>query len=872
MGQDATWYREIDVAFTFGTESSISLDTPEKMFLDFSDRKFQGLLTHQGHVLDEYQKKGLSQPNVAIKLPTGSGKTLVGTLIAEWRRRREHERVVYVCPTHQLAYQVVQEAKGKYGFGDSIAAFVGKKSGYNPEDAGRFQAGEVVAVTTYGGLFNAKTFFDEPHLIIFDDAHSAENYMTQHWSLEVDRLSHRALFLVLAEILAPGLASLDAKNIRDDAQNVSDLTWADMVPGSFIRSIEHQLISAFDEHLVNDDLRWRWNEIRSHLSACRVYISNGQILIRPLVPPTLRYKPFANAKQRIFMSATLGEGGDLERVTGVQRITRLSVSEDFNAQGVGRRFFLMPGKALATTEQNVLQCAAIEEAKKAVVLVPDFKTAAVVEAEVAETIQFPTFNAKQIEDSKAPFLNAPSAVAVLANRYDGIDFADDQCRLLIMRDLPSAANLQERVFQDRMSAGLLLADRIRTRFVQAVGRCTRSATDYSAVILLGEKLHTYISKKETRSALHPELQAEITFGMKQSGTSENMLENLKIFYARGDDWKAADNEIRRMRSQATQTSLPALDQLQAAANYEVAFQYALWDHNPVGALEAAKKILGILQDDGLKGYRGLWNYFAGDTAALVAELGISDMSGVAKEYYHIAAKTIPAVHWFWELADRRDGRALEDTRRGVSAAPLIERLERQFAELGTRHDDKFVKVERVILEGIEQDEYKKFENAQKELGKLLGFDAGNVETVAAPDGWWIADHTFAIVFEDYTQAEDKTELGVNKARQVASHPIWLKTKFNLPDSAMIIPVLVSNIEGAEQDAAMHLQDVAFWKTDEFRVWARNALSVIRNLRTKYPGPGDLFWREEAMEAYATNGMDPASLRQRLIPLRCAATF
>lgn len=842
------------------------------MFLDFSDRAFKGLLTHQGHVLAEYQSKGLKAANVAIKLPTGSGKTLVGTLIAEWRRRKEHERVVYVCPTHQLAYQVVEEAKGKYGFGNAIAPFVGKKANYNPADKGRFQAGEVIAVTTYGGLFNANTFFDEPHLLIFDDAHAAENYMAQHWSLQIDRASHRALFAVLAEILAPVLSPLDAKRLREDVQTQWDMSWIDMVPAQSVRAIEAQLIAALDEHLAGDDLRWRWQEVRAHLAACRVYISAGEVLIRPLVPPTMRYAPFANAKQRIFMSATLGEGGDLERVTGVPKIDRLSISEDFNAQGVGRRFFLMPGKALSEEEQNVLQCAAIEEAGKAVVLVPDFKTAGVVESEIAATIQFPVFNAKQIEESKQPFLQSQKAVAVLANRYDGIDFADDQCRLLVTRDLPSASNLQERFLQSRMSAGLLLADRVRTRFVQAVGRCTRSATDYSAVILLGEKLHTYISKKETRSALHPELQAELTFGMAESGTSEDMLENLKIFYARGEEWKAADNEIRRLRGEASQAALPALAQLREAANQEVAYQYALWDNNPLGALEAARAILTVLQDGGLKGYRALWNYLAGDAANQVTAARVSDMSSAAREYYRMAAKAAPGVHWLRELADEREDSADKEGQPGGSAAPLIERLETRFAELGTRHDDKFVKVEREILEAIGQDGYEQFERGKMELGRLLGFDAGNVESNAAPDGWWIADETFAIVFEDYTEAQEGSLLGVVKARQVASHPKWLRSRFSLSDKCDVVPVLVSGVKGADDEAALQLEEVAFWSTEEFRVWATNAVGVIRGLRSSYPGPGDMFWREDAMTSYASNGLDPASLKQRLRPLKCASKF
>lgn len=860
------------MAFKLGGTSSISLESPERMFLDFSDRAFKGLLTHQGHVLAEYQATAISASNVAIKLPTGSGKTLVGVLIAEWRRRRMQERVVYVCPTRQLAHQVVEEARTKYGMRDAIAAFVGRKVDYSAADKGRFQSGDVIAVTTYGGLFNARTFFDEPHCLIFDDAHAAENYMSQHWTLQISRLSHPTLFSVLASILAAGVSPLDAKRLRDDAQSAWDISWVDMVPAEFVASIEQQLLAVLDEHLVEDDLRWRWREIRDHLNACRLYISTGEIMLRPLIPPTLRYAPFANAKQRIFMSATLGEGGDLERVTGVPRIQRLSVSDDFNAQGVGRRFFILPGRALADEEQHALQCAAIQEAKKAVVLVPDFKTARVVEGEIAETLQYPVYAASQIEESKQAFVQAQQAVAVLANRYDGIDFPDEQCRLLIMRGLPAAANLQERFLVSRMSAGLLLADRVRTRVVQAVGRCTRSATDYSAVILLGEDLHTYISKRETRSALHPELQAELTFGIEQSGTSEEMLENLRLFYARGEEWRGAENEIRRLRGVAEQTKLAALEQLREAADYEVAYQYAMWDRNPVGALEQARHVLTVLQEGGLKGYRALWNYLAGDAANQATRDGVVDLSGIAREYYAIAAKASSGIAWLRQLAGLRESQVIADAKPGLSAAPLIERLELRFAELGTRHDEKFAKVERLILQGLAQDAYAPFEDAQKELGLLLGYDAGNVETDGAPDPWWVADESFAIVFEDFTEAQLNTLLPVNKARQVASHPTWLRHRLGLGDQTKIVPVLVSEITGAAPDAAMHLQEVAFWRTSEFRVWAANALSTIRALRTSYPGPGDMFWREEAMAAYAANGMDPASLSQRLQPLRGAATF
>ena len=99
------------MAFTIQGGSSVTLDSPGRMFLDFSDRRFQGLLTHQGRVLADYQNSALSLPDVAIKLPTGSGKTLVGMLLGEWRRRSRGERVVYVCPTRQLGSGLIDQSQ-----------------------------------------------------------------------------------------------------------------------------------------------------------------------------------------------------------------------------------------------------------------------------------------------------------------------------------------------------------------------------------------------------------------------------------------------------------------------------------------------------------------------------------------------------------------------------------------------------------------------------------------------------------------------------------------------------------------------------------------------------------------------------------------
>ena len=216
------------------------------------------------------------------------------------------------------------------------------------------------------------------------------------------------------------------------------------------------------------------------------------------------------------MSATLGEGGDLERLTGRQGITRLPVPDGWDRQGIGRRFFIFPEMTL-TPEQGVeLRHKLMERVPRSVVLVPNDRAKEEIRSDVETELGLEVFDATGIEELKETFVKTDGAVAIFANRYDGIDFPGDECRLLFLDGLPRTTNAQERFFVSRMGAFALLQGRIQTRVVQAVGRCTRSLQDYSAVIVTGSDLTDYLNSPKQLSCFHPELQAELDFGARQS--------------------------------------------------------------------------------------------------------------------------------------------------------------------------------------------------------------------------------------------------------------------------------------------------------------------------------------------------------------------
>ena len=188
--------------FNVSRPSSIESEDFQKVFFAICvPVHIPGLLSHQADILREYVEKAMDKPDVAFQLPTGSGKTLVGLLLGEWRRRNRKERVLYLCPTRQLVHQVAEQANSTYGM--HVIPFVGPKAEYEPSEKSDYLNADAIAVAPYSALFNVKPFFENANLLILDDVHSSEGYIASPWSLRIDKFKaeHTDLFLALANLL-----------------------------------------------------------------------------------------------------------------------------------------------------------------------------------------------------------------------------------------------------------------------------------------------------------------------------------------------------------------------------------------------------------------------------------------------------------------------------------------------------------------------------------------------------------------------------------------------------------------------------------------------------------------------------------------------
>ncbi len=845
------------MAFKKPTAPASVSESPDRLFLDLPKRRYPSLFDHQGQMLRNYVAKALKAQDVALQLPTGSGKTLVGLLLAEWRRRKFGDKVVYLCPTVQLVNQVAEEASAKYGL--SVQPFSGPIKEYEPTAKTAYDDGERVAVTTYSSLFNINPFFGDPDTVIVDDAHAAENYIASMWTLSMSRSDTNAAVVALhsavASVLKQAVPGLTYARMMGISRDVDDASWVDMLPAHALAALADELRTTINGHVEGLRERYSWKSLASHLHACQLYMSATVIMIRPLIPPTWSHAPFANAAQRIFMSATLGAGGDLERLTGRSKILRLPIPDGWDVQGIGRRFFVFPEKSLNEDETLALRHSLMREAGRSLVLTPRRDSAEAVKDDVRESLEYPVFDADDLERTKANFLAEPKAVAVIANRYDGIDFPGDDCRLLFVEGLPKATNLQERFLMTRMGANLLFNERVQTRVMQALGRCTRGLNDFSAVVVTGEDLPTYLTERRRRTHFHPELQAEIEFGILQSTdtNAREIIENFKTFLEHDDEWQDANDTILEMRSAKTQEGFPAMDDLETSVACEIAWQTALWNGDYVQAYDAARDVLSRLNDAGLRGYRALWYYLAGAVAERAAALGIAGFEVKARQSFGKAKEAAQGIPWLIALA-QGDAPEVTSAKAAAEATLMlqIERLEAYLVGLGTLHNRDFAARESEIRNGLAT--AKNFEMAQQWLGEHLGFSAGKEESDASPDPWWMVGDK-VIVFEDHAGAKVGVVLDAHKARQAASHPAWIRLNVPGTETATVVSVLVTPANEAAVGALPSLGGVSYWPLNDFRDWAEGALVAIRELRRTFTEPGDLVWRTEAAKVLEAKRLD-----------------
>lgn len=850
------------MAFKTTKSENTSFTTPQEMFQDNKMKSIMGLMDYQSKTIDNYmdtvQRNGnIINKHVAFELPTGSGKTLIGLLIAEFHRRKYRRKALFLCTTNQLVAQVCYQAKQQYGI-DAIA-FCGSQSEYSVSDRSAYMLSKKIGVTTYSSFFATSEYFSDTDIIIFDDVHSSENYIVDGWSLNIEKRFYATLYAQLAEVFREALGESGYYRMVAPDPYVDDIiNWCNMLPWPMIEGKVHEIHSIINENVKKTSLRYAWGRIADHLSECNIFVSWSSILIRPYIAPTESFAPFKGVKQCVFMSATLGKSGELNRVTGVKNIRMLPMVSDWDKKGLGRKLFVFPDLTFDEQYHGNFIFWLHQLAKKSVVIVPSTESQkAVIKMVNENSPQTMVFTADDLATSKDDFKKSDDVMAVIANRFDGIDFPDDESRMLIIYNLPKATHLQEKFFYSKMAASILFSERVKTRIVQAVGRCTRNARDYATICILGNTvLNELVSEKNIR-AYKPEMQAEIQFGITNStdlSDVKEMLDNIGMFLNRGPQWQQAEEDIVRLREEYVargddkQQAL-LFSKLDKAAGKEIDLQYCLWKKDYQQAFEVIQQIISELDAPALRGYKCFWQYLGGSVGR---KLG----SGYLQKATHLfqeASKGNLGVTWLARLMKIEKSNGNEEP--NDLFYDVIDRMEDQLS--GTKSGKRFEASVAEVLCGINEDGGTSFEEYHVRLGKMLGYIAKNPQGDSTPDPYWIINDDICIVWEDKIYDSESKKIPTVDVTQAKRHEDWIKENIKtLRKEARIITVMVSNSKAIEEDARIFAKGIFYCSRNELFSWANTALNCLRTCNATFAVAGDAEWRLQAHTVFEQASATP----------------
>ncbi|WP_082456081.1 MULTISPECIES: DEAD/DEAH box helicase family protein [unclassified Plantibacter] len=737
---------------------------PEDLYIDLPRRRgaVPGLWSHQVDLLRLYMDEHQDTSDLAIELPTGTGKTLTGLLLAEWVRRHTGKRVLYACPTKQLVKQVQATADRE---GVKAVTLIGSHQNWPMPDQTAFEAAEKIAIVTYSTIFNSNPHVEVSDLIIFDDAHAGEQYVGESYAIDIKRGKNRTEYFEVLQAIRPALDGVFANRLEEDYPDASINESVRLV----VPSMTDGMLERLDATLASlDKFKFDLAVIRSGLAACLAYVSYGGILIRPVIPPTSNNKIFARARQRIYLSATLGVGGEIERAFGREQISRLRLPDTAPTPRSGRRFFVFPELMTGVDPVEVTK-QIVARAGKALVLGPETGRAIELGKKLAEK-DWPVLGIDEVADGMQPFADLEKGICALASRYDGIDLPDDACRVVVLDGKPDQDSLQERFLYGRAKAGAAIAERVRTRVVQGAGRATRQPNDAAIVVILDRGLTKYLQQPETINALEPDLQAEIQFGRRNSTevSVQEVLGNVDAFLDQGETWRSgAEPHIAKARRQAVQNLPEGSDALGRSVQYEVeACGFAAtsqWDRAAAKALEAAR-IIGS-GGNATRGYRAVWLYLAG----VWTELHAASEPGAHATAGRLIGQAENTAEGTWTremptlatvaphgLAPA-DASAVTKIVSILSAGVNVGRHNRQAGEM---------------LAGLSQRDPGKYEPALTALGKLLGAEAQKPPAKGRCDSTWCwenhlwlameakSDHelTGVISHKEVRQANDQLQL------------------------------------------------------------------------------------------------------------------
>ena len=562
----------VDFDKLLDNESKYIETDPVKIF-ERSDKESgkEYLRPPQKTVLENWKSDFFEKKDVVVKLHTGLGKTLLGLLMLQSRLNSGLGPAIFLCPNRYLVAQTIREAKA-FGI-KTVHSF---QSSNLPLE---FVNSEAILVTTCHKLFNGMSVFgvsgsgrDDPVQVgslVMDDAHTCIDIIKASFSITVKRKDHRNFYEKLWEIFKESMnrqrvgTCTEIEEGEDSILAVPFWTWHDK---------KDRVLEVLRKHKDNDAVRFAWNFLKDRLDGTTCVFSGKELQISPRLIPVDMIPSFTNAKQRVFLSATLNEDTFLVKDLDVDPESVICPLSLPATTHIGERLILIPQLLDHCLERDSI----IDWITRLAKNYKEFGTASIV----------PSLNltrdwtarggkiadASNLEEKIGEIRECVSSktcenVTILLNTYDGVDLPDGLCRVLCLDSMPSHTSLFERYSYRMRKNSSTVNKQMAQRLEQGMGRAIRGISDWCIVVLTGSRLTRFVSEHRMRQFLSNETQKQIEIAEDLAGQIRTEKDSMNAFallvtqvLERNDSWK----EYYHNKMQTTPQNIPDPEFLEIA--------------------------------------------------------------------------------------------------------------------------------------------------------------------------------------------------------------------------------------------------------------------------------------------------------------------